>query len=142
MTRGLSDADYRALAQFRRALRQFLAFSEDAARSAGLSPAQHQLMLAIRGAPGDGPPSLGEVADWLQLKLHSAGELVGRAEGNGLVVRSVDPTDHRRVLLTLSRAGEEKLAELSRMHRDELRRFRTDLDALIVHLDDEETSPA
>lgn len=136
MSRGLSDTDYRALAEFRRALRQFLSFSEDAARAAGLSPAQHQLMLAIRGAPGGGTPSLGDVAEWLQLRLHSAGELVGRAEVNGLVVRSTDPADHRRVLLSLSEAGEEKLAELSRIHRDELRRFRTDLDALLGHLDD------
>jgi DNA-binding MarR family transcriptional regulator len=136
MTRGLSDADYRALAEFRRALRQFVAFSEEAARSAGLSPAQHQLMLAIRGAPGHGPPSLGDVAESLQLKLHSAGELVGRAEANGLVVRSSDPDDHRRVLLKLSPAGEEKLADLSRIHRDELRRFRTDLEALLGDLDD------
>lgn len=136
MTRGLSDADYRALAEFRRAMRQFQSFSEEAAREAGLSPAQHQLLLAIRGAPGQGPPSVGDIADVLQLKLHSAGELVGRAEHNGLVVRSPDPHDARRVLLSLSAVGEEKLAGLSLIHRDELRRFRKDLDALLTYLRD------
>lgn len=136
MTRPLSDADYRMLAAFRRALRQFQAFSEDAARSAGLLPAQHQLMLAIRGAPGHAEPSLGDVAESLLLKLHSAWELVRRAEANGLVVRTTDPDDHRRVLLSLSKVGEEKLDQLSRIHRDELRRFRTDLDALLDHLVD------
>ena len=133
---GLSDADYRALAEFRRGLRGFLDFSDNAARDAGLTPVQHQLMLAIRGAPGRGAPSLGDVADALHLKLHSAGELVGRAEANGLVVRSEDPLDARRVLLALSAEGEEKLAELSRIHRNELRRFRTELDALLTYLGD------
>ena len=136
MSRPLSNADYRALAEFRRDVRQFQSFSEDAAREAGLTPAQHQLLLAIRGAPGPGPPSLGDIADALMLKLHSTGELVGRAEHNGLVVRVPDPHDARRVLLSLSPEGKEKLAELSLIHRDELRRFRTDLDALLTYLRD------
>jgi DNA-binding MarR family transcriptional regulator len=132
--RPLSDADYRTLAEFRHALRRFLSFSEEAARQAGLSPAQHQLLLAVRGHPGPGEPSIGDVAEVLLLRLHSAGELVGRAEGNGLVARRPDPTDARRVLLHLTPDGEHVLDALSRAHRDELRRFRAEAAALLDEL--------
>ena len=74
----LSDDGYKALASFRYGLRRFLHFSEEAARAAGLTPAQHQLLLAVRGHDGEGPPTIGEVAEHLQLKVHSTGELVGR----------------------------------------------------------------
>jgi len=133
--RPLSDADYRALARFRHALRTFQRFSEDAARAADLTPAQHQLLLAIRGHDREGAPSLSEVAERLQLKLHSAGELVDRAAANGLVERWPDLFDARRALLGLTPAGEEKLAELSLLHRDELRRFRQEMNDVLRELD-------
>ena len=123
----LADRDYRTLARFRHSLRVFLRFSEDAARSVGLTPAQHQLLLATKGHPGDGPPAIGDVAEWLQLRHHSAVELVDRAEAAGLVERHADPADARRHLLVLTPEGEAKLAGLSWLHRDELRRFRDDL---------------
>ncbi len=135
MTQPLSDRGYQSLARFRHALRVFERFSEDAARSAGMTPAQHQLLLVIRGHSGDGAPSLSDVAAMLQLKLHSAGELVGRAEGRGLVSRSADPVDHRRALLTLTPEGEAKLAELSMLHRHQLRRFRRDMNNVLRELD-------
>ncbi|HVX17710.1 MAG TPA: MarR family winged helix-turn-helix transcriptional regulator [Acidimicrobiales bacterium] len=119
-----SAADYQALAQFRYTLRQFLRFSEQAARAAGITPAQHQLLLAIKGAPGEEPPTLSEVAELLQLRLHSVSELVERAVANGLVDRDTDPGDHRRVRLRLTDTGDERLADLSTLHRDEVRRFR------------------
>jgi DNA-binding MarR family transcriptional regulator len=127
MTQPLSDREYRSLAEFRYALRTFLRFSEEAAREAGLTPAQHQLLLAIRGHPGAEPPSTSEIADRLQLKLHSTVELVARAEANGLVVRVVDEADARRALLALTEAGESKLAGLSVLHRRELKRFRDEM---------------
>jgi DNA-binding MarR family transcriptional regulator len=125
-TRGgrVSDAEYRALAQFRRALRSFLYFSEEAARDAGLTPSQHQLMLAVRGADTEEAPTIGDVADWMKLRHHSAVELVNRAEASGLVRRVPDETDHRRQRLVLTKLGETKLAALSTLHREELRRFR------------------
>ena len=123
----LSERDYRTLAEFRHALRVFLRFSEDAARQVGLTPAQHQLLLAAKGHAGDGPPAIGDVAESLQLRHHSAVELVDRAEGAGLVERRPDPADARRHLLVLTADGEAKLAQLSWLHRDELRRFRQDL---------------
>jgi DNA-binding MarR family transcriptional regulator len=120
----VTDSEYRALAQFRRALRSFLHFSEEAAKAAGLTPSQHQLLLAIRGADTDEPPTIGEVADWMKLRHHSTVELVDRAEASGLVIRAVDATDHRRQRLVLTNLGETRLAELSTLHREELRRFR------------------
>ena len=136
MSRPMSDRDYRSLARFRHALRTFERFSETAAREAGLTPAQHQLLLAIRGHDGDGPPSVTEVAERLQLKLHSAGELVGRAAANGLVDRFVDPADGRRILLELTPDGEATLAGLSLLHRDELRRFRYEMNDVLRELDE------
>jgi len=121
--RPLSVADYRTLARFRRALRSFLRFSEDAARAAGLTPAQHQLLLAIKGHPTDTTPSASDVADALQLRLHSAVELIDRAEAAGLVVRRSDPIDARRHLVSLTPLGVERLEGLSRQHRAELRDF-------------------
>lgn len=135
-TRPLSDGDYRALARFRHALRCFVRFSEQAARDAELTPAQHQLLLAVKGHPPPGPPSLAGVAEMLQLRLHSAGELVDRAESRGLIVRQADPDDHRRALLELTVEGEARLASLSVLHRDELHRFRSELNELLHELDE------
>jgi DNA-binding MarR family transcriptional regulator len=120
----VTDAEYRALAQFRRALRSFLHFSEEAAKAAGLTPSQHQLLLAIRGADTDEPPTIGEVADWMKLRHHSTVELVDRAEASGLVTRIPDPEDRRRQRLTLTDLGRTRLDALSTLHREELRRFR------------------
>ncbi len=134
MTKPLSDRDYESLATFRRELRRFLAFSEEAARSAGLTPADHQLLLAIRGHAG-GAPSISDVADALHVKLHSATELVARAEAKGLVTRShTDPDDARRAVLALTDEGAAKLADLSTVHREELRRFRDQLADILSRL--------
>ncbi|MGZ4694253.1 MAG: MarR family winged helix-turn-helix transcriptional regulator [Acidimicrobiales bacterium] len=133
--RTVSQTDYRALARFRHALRVFQRFSEDAARAAGLTPAQHQLLLAIKGWASDEPPTIGEVADVLQLRHHSAVELVQRAVAGGLVASATDPTDARRQLLHVTDAGEAKLASLSLLHRDELRRFRMEMNDVLRELD-------
>ena len=138
--RPLSDADYRSLAEFRHALRRFLAFSEHAARDHGLTPSQHQLLLAIRGHPrtkdpATSEPSLSDLAEVLQLKLHSVGELADRAADNGLVERRSDPADARRSLLSLTDEGRSQLDALSVLHRRELRRFRVELAAILDELD-------
>ncbi len=85
----LSDEDFAELLRFRDALRRFLRWSEARAKEAGLTPAQHQLLLAIRGHDGD--PTIGDVADHLLLRHHSVVELVDRAERGGLVHRLADP---------------------------------------------------
>ncbi len=132
--RPLSDADYRSLARFRHALRRFEAFSEAAARAAGLTPAQHQLLLAVRGHE-DAEPSTSDIAEMLQIKLHSATELVGRAESNGLLERGRDPDDGRRAVLRPTSEGEAKLRALSLAHRDELRRFRHEMNDVLQELE-------
>ncbi|HEX4490905.1 MAG TPA: MarR family winged helix-turn-helix transcriptional regulator [Acidimicrobiia bacterium] len=132
-TAELSDAEYHVLARFRRALRLFLHFSEDAARAADLTPNQHQLMLAIRGFD-DGAPTVSDVADWLQLRHHSAVELVDRAVEAGLIERHTDARDRRRQRLTLTARGERALARLSAAHREELRRFREEMADLLHEL--------
>jgi DNA-binding MarR family transcriptional regulator len=131
----LSDSEYRALAQFRSGLRRFLHFSEEAARAAGTTPAQHQLLLAIRGFAGPDAPVVGDLAEALQLRHHSAVELVDRAERAGLVVRTPDPDDLRRQRVALTSTGRRLLDQLSVVHRDELRRFRTQMVDLLAALD-------
>jgi DNA-binding MarR family transcriptional regulator len=131
----LSHREYRALAQFRAGLRRFLHFSEEAARGAGTTPAQHQLLLAVRGFPGPDTPVVGDLATALQLRHHSAVELVDRAERAGLVVRTPDPHDLRRQHVALTSTGRHLLEELSVAHRDELRRFRTQMVDLLADLD-------
>lgn len=131
----LTTADYQLLARFRFALRTFLRFSEQSARNAGLTPAQHQLLLAVKGFPTGEPPALTDVADMLQLKLHSAGELVDRAVANGLVARLEDPEDRRRVLVQLTPDGEDHLRELTVLHHDELRRFKQEMNDVLRELD-------
>jgi DNA-binding MarR family transcriptional regulator len=125
----LGDREYKALARFRHALRKFLRFSEEEARRAGLTPAQHQLLLVIRGfGDGDGVgPSVSEVAERLQQRHHSVVELVDRAEAGGLVTRTEDQADRRRHLVQLTPTGRDTLARLSVAHRDELRRFRREM---------------
>jgi DNA-binding MarR family transcriptional regulator len=118
----LTARDYSALAQFRHALRQFLAFSEEAAAQAGLTPAQHQALLAIKGMPAEGQVSVGDLAQWLGVRHHSCVGLVERLVALGLIAKQADPADRRRVFLQLTAKAERKLAALSAAHRDELRR--------------------
>ena len=131
----LSDREYQALARFRHALRVFQRFSEQAARDAGLAPAQHQLLLAIRGHGGVARPVVGDLADALQLRHHSVVELIDRAEAAGLVTRVPDPDDLRRQHVALTAAGRDVLEQLSMVHRDELRRFRAEMVDVLRELD-------
>ena len=121
----LADTDYRRLLELRDGLRRFLHWSEGQARAAGLTPAQHQLLLAVRGHGS--PPTIGEVADHLLLRHHSAVELVDRAERAGLVRRRPDPADHRVVRLELTARGARHLATVAAPHREELRRLADEL---------------
>lgn len=121
----LTDDDFVELLRFRDALRRFQRWSEDRAKQAGLTAAQHQLLLAIRGHGGR--PTIGDVADHLLLRHHSVVELVDRAQRAGLVIRSVDPDDRRAVRLALSVAGEAHLNELTIDHVDELHRLQREL---------------
>jgi DNA-binding MarR family transcriptional regulator len=117
-------ADYQALASFRYALREFLAFSGDAAQGVGLTPQQHQAMLSIIGAPNGQSVTIGFLAKRMLLKHHSTVELVDRLVELDLVSRQPDAADRRRVLLGLTPKAKRLLTKLSAAHLEELRRIR------------------
>lgn len=116
----LTDEDYRALGDFRHAIRQFLAFSEDGARAHGLTSQQHQALLAIKAHPGPDPISIGDLAQSLLIKNHSAVELVARLVERELVSRRDADEDRRRVILALRPRGEEILEAISRRNLSRL----------------------
>ncbi len=132
--RPLTDRDFERLLSFRDGLRRFLRWSEDQARAVGLTGPQHQLLLAIRGHGS--PPSVGDVADRLLLRHHSAVELVDRAVRAGLVTRTGDAQDQRVVRLALTDEGSAKLTSLAGEHLEELSRLRPPFGSLWSDLPD------
>jgi DNA-binding MarR family transcriptional regulator len=121
MEKKLTLDDYQSLAELRHQIRRFLHFSEKAAKTAGLEPRQHQLLLALKGLPEGVRPRIGELAERLHIQHHSAVELVNRLAGRGFVRRRRGGQDRREVLLSLTPKGERVLRELSIYHRQELR---------------------
>ncbi|MFN8597490.1 MAG: helix-turn-helix domain-containing protein [Anaerolineae bacterium] len=134
MTRSISQTDYESLAAFRYALRQFLHFSETAAEAAGLTPQQHQTLLAIKGFPGGAQVTIGELAERLQIRHHSTVGLVDRLVAQKLVTREPAPADRRQVCVALTVHGEQVLESLSVAHREELRRIGPNLKELLAQL--------
>lgn len=123
----LSDQEYQQLAGLRLALRRYLRWAEERATDVGLTPAQHQLLLAIRGRGADAKPTVGELADELLLRHHSAVGLIDRAESAGLVKRKQDVTDQRVVRVGLTELGTERLGQLATLHFVELGRLGSQL---------------
>lgn len=121
-----SDAYARLLA-LRTGLRHFERWSALQAQAAGLTPTQHQLLLAVRGHGEPGGPTIGEIADYLVLRHHSAVGLVDRAAEAGLVRRARSEADHRVVRLHLTDDGADRLEALSTLHLEELRRLARDI---------------
>jgi DNA-binding MarR family transcriptional regulator len=112
-----------AVAEFRHHLRAFLHFSEVAAEAAGLRSQQYQLLQVVAAVPGDEPPTIAYVANRLFLRHNSVVELVDRTEQQGLLEREVDANDHRKILLRLTRRGEELLASLVVVHMEQLKQW-------------------
>lgn len=131
----LSDADYRRLLDLRTGLRRFLRWSEAQAARAGLPPAQHQLLLAVRGHADPRGPTVGELAGHLLLRSHSVVGLVDRADARGLVVREHQDEDHRVVRVRLTAEGERTLESLSAAHLEELARLAPELVSLAQGLE-------
>jgi len=117
----LSQIQYEGLAEFRYALRQFLAFSEAATREVGVTPSQYQAMLVIRASAGPAI-TIGELASQMLLQHHGAVQLVDRLARIGLVERRQSTTDRRSVLIALTAKGRRLLAGLAAAHIDELLR--------------------
>jgi DNA-binding MarR family transcriptional regulator len=126
-TKQLSKSQYEMLAAFRYALRQFLHFSEEAAHAAGITPQQHQALLAVKGFPGHDCVTVGELAERLQLRHHSAVGLVDRLVAERLVARTPSARDRRQVYVQLTRRGENVLGRLSSAHNEQLKRIAPEL---------------
>lgn len=118
---GVSTADYQTLAEFRAALRKFLHASEEIAQGLGLTPQQHQALLAVKGFPGGAPPSISELAARLRVRHNSAVGLVNRLVRQKLVQRTTSDEDRRRVHITLTGRGVQMLHKLTQAHRHELK---------------------
>lgn len=140
--RDLSSDDYQALGAFRHALRRFLAFSEAGAQALGLTPQQHQALLAVRTHDGAEPMSVSELANALLIRNHSALGLVDRLVERGLLERSYSPTDGRRVALVLSELGRAKLETISRNNLGELKSDLPVFNDLLQALEQLEPPPA
>lgn len=121
VTANVGLEDFRALAEFRYLIRQFLETSEDLARARGVTPRQHQLMLALAGRPAGVEATVGYLAGRLLIRHHSAVGLVDRLESQGLVERESGAGDRRKVIVRLTARGAELLRDLSEGHRSELR---------------------
>ncbi len=131
----LTQQDFERLLEFRVTLRRFQRWSEDQAQAEGLTHVQHQLLVAIKGHPGDAPPTVGDLAGYLLLRPHSTVELVDRAEAAGLVERVPDPDDGRVVRVRLTKTGDRVLQKLTRAHLDRLHELAVVLDELVTRHD-------
>lgn len=127
----LTKSHYESLAAWRHALRRFLSFSQDAARQSGLTPQQHQALLALKGFPGRDYVSISELAESLQLRHHSTVGLVDRLARAQLLRRTPSVVDRRRIDLRLTARGERMIEKLSALHLQELRQFGPELQRLI-----------
>lgn len=117
----MTQADYRALSEFRYQIRRFLHFSEEAARAEGLEPQQHQMLLAIQALDDPDGPTVGRLAEHLVVRHHSAVGLVDRLEARGLACRMRGSGDRRQVRVQLTAQGAGMLRRLSALHQDQLR---------------------
>jgi DNA-binding MarR family transcriptional regulator len=118
--RKISASTYEALAAFRYHIREYLAFSDKAARAAGLEPKHYELLLAAKGLREGNTATVGTVASLLHLRHHSTVELIDRAEGRGLVRRQRISNGHSYVLIEITAKGERLLAKAVAMRLREL----------------------
>jgi len=139
MAKKINSSDFKAMAELRYQIRRYLRFSENAARQAGIEPQQHQLLLAIRGLPDNLKPTIGVLAERMQLQHHSTVELIDRLVDRNLLCRLRATDDRRQVLVKLTREGEEFLKTLSLYHLQELQsagpKFVKILQDLVEHVE-------
>jgi DNA-binding MarR family transcriptional regulator len=128
----LTREDFEHLLAFRTSLRRFQRWSEDQAKAAGLTHVQHQLLVAIKGHPGSEPPTVGDLAEYLLLRHHSAVELLDRAVAAGLVRRVTDARDGRVARVRLTAKGDRILMQLTPSHLLELHSLAAILDDLVA----------
>jgi DNA-binding MarR family transcriptional regulator len=131
----ITKNEYEVLAEFRYALRQFMSFSENAAKEVGITPQQHQALLAIQGFPGREQITISELSERLQIKHHSTVGLVNRLEAENLITRSPAEDDRRKVLISMTGRGLAILGRLSQIHREELQRLTPQLRLFLKRID-------
>lgn len=117
----LKEAEFIALAEFRYRLRKFQRYMEEQVRNRGVNPQQYQLVLAVKGLPRNQAPTIGRLAERMQLNHNSMVELVDRCQRRGLLRRSRSGADRRQVTLSITASGEELLRQLGSAAREELR---------------------
>ena len=132
----LTKRDYEILANFRARLRNFLHFSEEEARREGLTPQQHQLLLAVQGSPGRTWATVSELSECLQVKNHSTVGLINRMVEVGLVCRRKSEADHRSTEIHVTPRGEELLNRLTVAHRRELLELSAEIREMLGELED------
>lgn len=115
-----TQVDFEHLLELRTGLRRFVRWSEERAKTAGLSGAKHQLLLAIKGHSDPAGPTIGKLADYLVLRHHSVVGLVDRAVKDGLVMRNPDLDSKSVVRVTLTPRGTAKLDALAEAHLEEI----------------------
>jgi DNA-binding MarR family transcriptional regulator len=133
--------DFQHLLNFRVTVRRFLRWSEEQAAEAGLTPTQHQLLVAVKGHQGSRPPSIRELAEYLLLQSHSTVGLVDRAEAAGMVYRSPDPDDARVARVELTSKGDALVTDLTTAHLEKLYELAAALNDLIPPQDSSEPVP-
>lgn len=138
----LSKKQFEALSEFRYQLRRFLRFSEEAAKAAGITPLQYQLLLHVRGFPGRNWATVGELAERLQMKHHGVVALLTRCEEAGLINRRKSAADRREVEIHLLPLGKKRLEHLAGLHEAELRSLRATFQvSQITAFNDQDTKP-
>lgn len=120
---GLDDAVYRDQADFRHAIRRFLRSSEHRARAEKVTPQQHALLLTVRGHPSYPNVTIGDIAQRLQIRHHSASLLVSRGVQRGIVAARADDVDRRRVFVSLTAEGQAILERITLANRQELKQL-------------------
>ncbi len=127
----LHAQEYQQLAAFRRALREFMRFSEVEAEKSGLTAQNYQALLILRACPEGARVTINDLAQQLLIRHNSAVGLVDRLAGQGLVAREPAPEDGRKVYLRLTAKGDRLLERLAEVHREELRRIAPQLEAML-----------
>ncbi len=118
----LDPDDYEGLANFRYLLRKFLRFSKDFLRAtAGLNPEQYEALLAVKAFAAPVGLTISELSERLQVKHHSAVNIVDRLAERKLITREAGETDRRRRHVQLTAKGEKLIEELAIAHRREIR---------------------
>ena len=130
----ITNKEYEQLAAFRYALRSFLRFSERAAEAYHVTAQQYQALLAIKGFRQHERLTVGELAEQLQVRSHSAVELVDRMVAQGLVRREPSADDRRQVCVVLTPQGDDILAHLAAVHKEQLHVMAPELERLLARL--------